>query len=134
MRCNEYSYRKYSRLLSKTMVFPSVVDCCRAPKYLHTIDVLARDPFTIFASKSETTHSLIIITFSSLYIAEMLTLLLISRFVILGYLRSAASWTQGTFSWIPDQYPTSNRRSYTKPSLRVKITIIFSAIQLPLTL
>jgi len=54
----------------------------------------------------------------------VLTLLLIFRFAILGYLWSAAStWTSR---------PTSNRRSYTKSSLRVKITIIFSAIQLPL--
>jgi len=30
--------------------------------------------------------------------------------------------------------PTANRRSYVKPSLRVKITIISSIIQLPLTL
>jgi len=32
------------------------------------------------------------------------------------------------------QTSTANRRRYTKPSLRVKITIIFSSIQLTLTL
>jgi len=32
------------------------------------------------------------------------------------------------------QTSTANRRSYMKPSLRVKITIIFSSIQLPLIL
>src|SRR6218665_1019242 len=101
MRSKEYSYRQYRLLLSKTMVFASAVDCCRALKYLHTN---ARDPFTIFASKSETTHSLLIITFSSLDIAEVLTLLLNFRIAILGYLRSAASWTQDAFSWILDQY------------------------------
>jgi len=70
---------------------------------ISTIDVLARNPFTIFASKSETTHSLLMITFSSLDIAEVLALLLIFRFAILGYLRSAASLTQDSFSWMPDQ-------------------------------
>src|SRR6218665_3274751 len=99
MRCKEYSYRQYKRLLSKTMIFRL------QSKYLHTIDVrlLSRDPFTIFASKSETTHNLLIITFSNLDIAEVLTLLLIFRLAILGYLRSAASWTQDAFSWISDQ-------------------------------
>jgi len=42
--------------------FPFAIDCCRAPKYLHTINVLARDHFTICALKSETTHSSIIIS------------------------------------------------------------------------
>src|SRR6218665_3295227 len=104
MRCKEYSFRQHTRLLSKMMVFPSAVDCCRAPKYLHTIDALARDPFTIFASKSETTQSLLIITFSSLDIAEVLTLLLIFRSTILEYLRSVASWLQDAFSCIPNQH------------------------------
>jgi len=47
---------------------------------------------------------LLIITFSRLDIADVLPLLLIFRFAILGYLRSAALWTQDAVSWIPDQY------------------------------